>query len=99
MGYTVTYTNYWTPSLTPADTQHLESLGLAGSCIKGSPYTSHLKKPGEWTALCGKEPGAPGRTKRMVDRRGWLVYPTFEGPGRKPCEACLRAAELLSNTN
>lgn len=97
MTYTVTYTSYWKPSLTPADTQHLESLGFAGSCIKGNPYTSHLKKPGDPTALCGKEPGGPGRTRKMVDRRGWVVYKTFEGPGRKPCEACLRAAELLSN--
>lgn len=96
---TTTTTNYWTPSLTPADTRHLELLGFVGSSLKGNPYASHLKKPGAAAALCGKEPGPQGRTKRMTDRRGWLVYKTIEGPGRKPCEACLRAAELLSSKN
>lgn len=95
MTYTVTYTSYWTPSLTQTETQRLMALGFAGSTIQGNPYTSHLKKPGEWAALCGKEPGSPGRTNRMVDRRGWKVYKTIEGPGRTQCEACLRAAELL----
>lgn len=98
MGYTVTYTSYWQPSLAPADVQHLESLGLAGSTVKGNPWTSHLKVPGEWAALCGKEPGRAGRQNHMVDRRGWLVYKTFESPGRKPCEACLKAADRLKVT-
>lgn len=94
----MTITCYWTPSLTPADTHYLESLGLVGSSVKGNPYVSHLKKPGAAAALCGKEPGSRSRTNQMKDRTGWLVYKTIEGPGRKPCEACLRAAELLSNT-
>lgn len=96
MTVTRTITSYWKPSLTEADVAHLTTLGLAGSTVKGSPYVSHLKRPGEWRALCGKAPGAVGRQNRMADRRGWLVYETLEGPGRKPCEACLQAAERLS---
>jgi len=96
MGYTSTISSYWEPSLTEADVEHLKSLGLAGSTVKGNPWTSHLKRPGEWAALCGKEPGAAGRQRHMIDRRGWLVYESFERPGRTPCEACLKAAERLS---
>jgi len=95
MTYTVTETRTWQPSLTPADAAHLQALGLAGSCIKGNPWMAHLKVPGERAALCGKEPGGSGRARRMVDRRGWLVYKTFEAPGRQPCEACLKAAEIF----
>jgi hypothetical protein len=86
-------TSYWQSSLTQADVQHLRSLGLAGSVIKGNPYRSHLKAPGAPKALCGAEPGSGTRTRKMVDRTGWLVYDTFEAPGRTPCEACLKAAE------
>jgi len=96
MNATSTITSYWKPSLSESDTQHLQALGLAGSCIKGNPYTSHLKKPGERKALCGREPGGKGSVSRMVDRRGWMVYPTLEGPGRNLCEKCLKAAEGLT---
>ncbi len=93
MSETRTYTNYWKPSLTESDVAHLKSLGLFGALIKGSPYRSHLKKLGEAQALCGAKPGSSKRTRKMVDRTGWLVYHSFERPGCQPCEKCLKAAE------
>lgn len=88
--------SYWKPSLSEADRQHLESLQLESVTVKGNPYTGHLKKPGEWPALCGKAPGEARKTKRMADRTGWLRYSNLEGPGRTLCEACLKAAEHLA---
>ncbi|KAF1003943.1 MAG: hypothetical protein GAK28_04406 [Luteibacter sp.] len=96
MTITRTVISYWKPSMTDGDAQHLQALGLRGATLKGNPYTGHLKRPGELKALCGKQPGAAGRTNRMVSRNGWYLWPDFEGPGRTPCEACLKAAELLS---
>ncbi len=95
MTITRTVTSYWKPSLTEADAAHLTALGLSGATVKGNPYTGHLKRPGELKALCGKQPGAAGRTNRMTSRNGWYLWPSFEGPGRTPCELCLKAAEQL----
>ena len=101
MSITVTTTSYWTPTLTGSDVQHLQSLGLCAATIKGSPYKSHLKRPGEIAALCGAAPGASKlqRQRRMVSRSGWYLYAAFESPGRDTCEACLRAAEELELPN
>jgi len=96
MTTTYTYTSYWKPSLTENDVSHLKGLGLFGAVIKGNPYCSHLKKMGEAKALCGAEPGGSKRTRKMVDRTGWLVYESFERPGRRPCEKCLEAVEGIA---
>ena len=80
--------DYWAPSLTEADVEHLRALDLYGGRIKGSPYRSHLKRLGHPAALCGATPGE-GR------RAGWLTYKVYEAPGCAPCEVCLKAAEKL----
>lgn len=88
--------DYWKPSLTEADVEHLRALGLYGGRISGNPYKSHLKRLGEALALCGAAPGSGGRTRKMANRAGWRTYTIFESPGCEPCEACLKAAEDLS---
>ena len=95
MASEATYIDYWKPSLTEADVEHLRALDLYGGRIKGSPYRSHLKRLGHPEALCGAAPGRGGSTRKMVNRAGWLTYKVYESPGCAPCEACLKAAEHL----
>lgn len=96
MSATYTYTNTWEPSLSEADVDYLKGLGLFGARMKGNPYRSHLKRQGEEKALCGAAPGSSKRTRKMIDRTGWLIYTVFESPGNRPCEACLKAAEAVA---
>ena len=91
-----TYICTWEPSLTTADVAHLKNLGFVGASIKGNPYRRHLRKAGEPKALCGAAPGSSKGTYKMVDRTGWLLYESFEGPGCRPCEKCLKAVEGIA---
>lgn len=67
--------------------------GYVAAVVKGSPWTSHVKRPGEVAAACGKQPGkrAPGSTHR--NRTGWLLYSDGRAPTCEKCRAAIAKAE------
>lgn len=67
--------------------------GYVAVVLKGSPWTSHAKKPGELRSACGKQPGKKSPWSSHRNRTGWSMYTD----GREPtCEKCRAAITKIA---
>lgn len=62
--------------------------GYVTVLLKGSPYVSHAKRPGEISAACGKKPGPKNPHTSHKNRTGWRMFTDARPPS---CEACMAA--------